>query len=171
MQKHKTVAVAGATGNAGKAIVRELLANGAGVRALVRNPKKLAGLRSSVDVREVQVTDPNSVRGSLDGADVVISALGKTNQRGGAKRRLVDVEANLTLLREAQAAQVSRFGFISVATARADHPVAMIRMKGEVEDRHRSKRAPLPHRSTHRVLLRPLADARDGPTGFVVDVR
>ena len=134
MQKHKTVAVAGATGNAGKAIVRELLANGADVRVLVRSPEKLAELKSSIDVREVQVTDPRSVRGSLDGVDVVISALGKTNQRGGAKRRLVDVEANLTLLREAQAAQVSRFGFISVATARADHPVAMIRMKGEVED-------------------------------------
>ena len=133
MKQRKIVAVAGATGNAGKAIVGELLANGADVRALVRSPEKLGELSSHVDVRIVQATEPESVRGSLDGVDVVISALGKTTQRGGASRRDVDVGANLTLLREAQAAGVSRFGFISVATASADHPVAMIRMKGEVE--------------------------------------
>ena len=134
MHRQEIVAVAGATGNAGKAIVRELLAQGSQVRALVRSPEKLAELKRSVDVREVELTEPSSIRGSLDGVSVVISALGKTNQRGGPKRRRVDVDANLSLLREAQAAQVSRFGFLSVATARADHPVAMVRMKGEVED-------------------------------------
>lgn len=134
MKSDRIVAVAGATGNAGRAIVRELLAQGSSVRALVRSPRKLSDLADSVDIREVQLTEPSSVRGTLDGVDVVVSALGKTNQRGGAKRRQVDVDANLSLLEEARRAGTSRFGFISVATARADHPVEMIRMKGEVED-------------------------------------
>ncbi|MEM8710800.1 MAG: SDR family oxidoreductase [Planctomycetota bacterium] len=134
MQTQETVAVAGATGNAGRAIVQELVASGVRVRALARNPQKLASLADRLDIREVELTDPRSVRGSLDGVDLVISALGKTTQRGGAKRRLVDVDANLTLLEEARRTSVQRFGFISVATARADHPVAMVRMKGEVEE-------------------------------------
>lgn len=130
---HRTVAVAGATGNAGLEIVRALLARGVAVRALVRNPAKLAGLEGPLEIRRVDLTDPAAIRGCLDGVDTVVSALGKTLQRGRPKRRVVDVEANLALLVEAQRAGVAKFGFISVAMARPDHPIAMLRMKGEVE--------------------------------------
>ncbi len=133
MRDQKRVAVAGATGNAGIEIVRTLLSRGVPVRALVRDPAKLAGLEGPLEVRQVQLTDPEAIRGCLDGVDTVVSALGKTYQRGRPKRRAVDVDANLALLEEAKRARVSKFGFISVAMASPDHPVAMIRMKGQVE--------------------------------------
>ncbi|MEM1182695.1 MAG: SDR family oxidoreductase, partial [Acidobacteriota bacterium] len=133
----RTVAVAGATGHVGREIVRHLLSQGLAVRALVRNPAKLAGLDDTLpgvlDLRSVQLTDASSIRGELAGVDAVVSALGKTTQRGGASRRAVDVEANLDLLAEAQRSGVPRFGFVSVAEADVEHPVAMVRMKGEVE--------------------------------------
>lgn len=131
--KIQHVAVAGATGHVGREIVQLLLSRGVRVRALVRNPSKLAGLDGPLETRRVQLTDAPSIRGQLDGVDAVVSALGKTTQRGGASRRAVDVDANLALLAEAQRVGVGRFGFVSVAEARPDHPVAMVRMKGEVE--------------------------------------
>lgn len=133
----RTVAVAGATGHVGREIVQLLLARGIHVRALVRNPGKLADLEGafpgSLDLRPVQLTEARSIRGQLSGVDAVVSALGKTTQRGGASRRAVDVDANLGLLAEAKRCGIPRFGFVSVAEARPDHPVAMVSMKGEVE--------------------------------------
>ncbi|MEM6796848.1 MAG: NAD(P)H-binding protein [Acidobacteriota bacterium] len=133
----QTVAVAGATGQVGREIVRGLLARGLTVRALVRNPDKLAGLvggpSGTLELRRLELTDAGALRGQLAGVDAVLSALGKTNQRGGAPRRSVDVDANLELLAEASREEVRRFGFVSVAEASLEHPVAMVRMKGEVE--------------------------------------
>ena len=134
----ESVAVAGATGQVGREIVRTLLNRGVSVRALVRNPAKLADQLAGsplekLDIRRIELADEGSIRGQLDNIDTVISALGKTLQRGGASRRAVDVDANLNLLAEAQRAGVRRFGFVSVAEASLDHPVAMVRMKGEVE--------------------------------------
>ncbi|MEM7588228.1 MAG: SDR family oxidoreductase, partial [Acidobacteriota bacterium] len=133
MTQIQRVAVAGATGHVGREIVQLLLSRGIEVRALVRNPAKLAGLSGPLETRRVQLTDADAIRGTLDGVDAVVSALGKTSQRGGASRRAVDVQANLDLLAEAQRAGVGHFAFVSVATAHPDHPVAMVRMKGEVE--------------------------------------
>ncbi|MEO1368135.1 MAG: NAD(P)H-binding protein, partial [Acidobacteriota bacterium] len=127
------VAVVGATGHVGLEVVRALLARGVRVRALVRNPAKLSGLKGALDIRRVQVTEPDSIRDQLSGVDAVVSALGKTTQRGGASRRTVDVDANLHLIAEARRSGVRRFGFVSVAFADPGHPVAMVRMKGEVE--------------------------------------
>jgi uncharacterized protein YbjT (DUF2867 family) len=129
-----TVAVAGATGNAGREIVRALADRGARVVALCRAPERLGAVRERcAGVRVVEVTQPRSVAGALDGVDALVSALGKTWQKDKTPRRAVDVDANLHLFAEAKRAGVRRVGLISVAWARADHPVAMMRMKGEVE--------------------------------------
>lgn len=131
----ETVAVAGATGNAGREIVRALVERGHRVRALVRNPDRLGALRERcAEVRVVQVTERGSLRGALDGADRVVSALGKTWQKDAVPRRLVDVEANLNLMHEAKRSGTKRFGLLSVAWASMDHPATMVRMKAEVED-------------------------------------
>ncbi len=130
----KIVAVAGATGNAGREIVKEAKRRGLRVRALVRDESRLLDARSSCDeVRVVQVTDPASLEGALDAASYVISALGKTMQKDSTPRREVDVEANRHVFAEAVRAGVERIGLISVYTARLDHPAEMIRMKAEAE--------------------------------------
>ncbi len=138
-----TIAVAGATGNAGKEIVRALASRGHRVRALVRNAQRLGNTAQyCAEIREVQVTDSVSLRGSLDGVDMVFTALGKTRQKDRVARRTVDVDANLNLLKEAQNARVRKFGLLSVAFASLDHPVAMVRMKGEVEEALRKSGLP-----------------------------
>ncbi|MCA9606292.1 MAG: SDR family oxidoreductase [Myxococcales bacterium] len=128
------VAIAGATGNAGRAIVKEAARRGLSVRALVRDEARLGDARDAcAEVRVVQVTDPASLRGALDGATYVISALGKTYQKDATPRREVDVEANRYLFEEAKRAGVARAALISVYGASHDHAAEMIRMKAEAE--------------------------------------
>jgi uncharacterized protein YbjT (DUF2867 family) len=79
------------------------------------------------------VTRPETLRGALEGADSLVSALGKTYQRDRVARWAIDVGANLDLFAEAQRAGVGRIALVSVHGARADHPIAMMRMKGEAE--------------------------------------
>jgi uncharacterized protein YbjT (DUF2867 family) len=128
------VAVAGATGHAGRGIVRALAARGARIRALVRNPDGLAEVRGLCDETAiVQVTDAKTLSGVLDDADYLVSAVGKTWQKDKTPRWTVDVGANINLFQEAKRAGIRRIGFISVAGASLDHPVLMMRMKGEAE--------------------------------------
>lgn len=132
----KIVAVAGATGNAGREIVRALAAKGHHVRALVRNPERLGPAKDfCAEIRTVQVTQPDTLKSALDGVEVLISALGKTFQKDKISRRAIDVDANVNLFAAAREAGVARVGLVTVATAHPDHPVAMIAMKGEVEQR------------------------------------
>ncbi len=131
----RTVAVAGATGNAGKHIVQALASRGAYVRALVRDPEKLGDIRQYCsEVKAVQVTDSQSIRGSLDGVDGLISAVGKTRQKDSIDRRKVDVQANLDLFAEAARVGVRKIAFVSAAGASHEHPASMMRMKAEAED-------------------------------------
>lgn len=130
----KTVAVAGATGNCGLEVVRSAKARGLRVRVLVRNEAKLEPVKDCCDeIRTVQVTDAETLKGSLDGADYLISCLGKTFQKDKIPRRAVDVDANLNLFAEAKQAGVERAALLSVFTARLDHPVVILRMRAEAE--------------------------------------
>lgn len=98
----QSVAVAGATGHAGKGIIRALSARGVRILALVRAPERLGPVRDLCDeYRTVEVTGSRSIRGSLDGVEGLISAVGKTRQSDPAPRRLVDVDANRNLFIEA----------------------------------------------------------------------
>ena len=127
-------AIAGATGNSGRELVRAAKARGLRVRALVRSEERLAPVRDCVDeVKLVQVTEAETLRGALDGVDYVVSALGKTYQKDNTPRRAVDVDANLNLFEEARRAGVKRTAFVSVFGADPDSPVSVIAMKGEVE--------------------------------------
>ncbi len=133
-KKRLVVAVAGATGNCGKEVVRAAHSSGLSVRALVRNEARLAPVRDRVDdLRVVQVTDRASIAGSLDGADFLVSALGKTYQKDKVSRWEVDVGANLHLFDEASKAGIRRVALVSVFGADPNHDIALMRMKGEVE--------------------------------------
>ena len=118
------VVVAGATGYAGRHLVRELSDRGYRVRAVVRSRARaekdgafgapaLAGLVT--EWREGDITDRAFVAGSCDGADAVVSALGVTRQR--ADPWDVDYLANLHLLEDAERASVSSFLYINVMHA------------------------------------------------------
>jgi putative NADH-flavin reductase len=103
------IAVLGATGRTGRLLVAELVQRGHSVSALVRNPDRLpeaAGVRVVVgDSR-----DPAAVAAVLEGADVVVSALGPT-----AKEATLHHDTAEVLLEAMPAAGVCRFVGISGA--------------------------------------------------------
>jgi NAD(P)-dependent dehydrogenase (short-subunit alcohol dehydrogenase family) len=84
------VTVFGATGQIGRLVVRELLADGHTVTAYVRNPGKL-GLS---DARLVTVTgelpDEERILQAVRGSDAVISALGPLLRRGSTGTPVTD---------------------------------------------------------------------------------
>lgn len=80
-----TFAVVGATGQQGGATARALLAAGAGVRALVRNPDSEAAAalrREGADLVRADLTDPDSLRAAFSGTDGVFAMTTSFTPRG-----------------------------------------------------------------------------------------
>ncbi len=124
----KRVFIAGATGYLGRHLCAEYQRRGFYVIALVRNAPRAAPIAADQLV-EAQATDPASLRGVMDGADLVVSSLGITRQTDGLGYRDVDYEANLNLLREAEGAGVARFAYIHVLRAGDMARVPMVAAK------------------------------------------
>jgi nucleoside-diphosphate-sugar epimerase len=100
-----TILVAGGTGNLGGRIIKELLAKGAQVRAIVRpetDPAKVEKLeQSGVEVVKVNMADIAELTGACQGVSCVVSAL------AGLRDAIVDTQT--MLLNAAVAAGVPRF--------------------------------------------------------------
>jgi uncharacterized protein YbjT (DUF2867 family) len=99
----RTHLVAGATGDIGRRIVRELRTLGADVRVLTRPGAGSVPFADDDAIRVVQAdyTDPDALRAAMDGVDVVVSAV------SGARPVIVD--AQRALLAAAVDAGVPRF--------------------------------------------------------------
>ncbi|MEG3615054.1 SDR family oxidoreductase [Isoptericola haloaureus] len=107
-----TVAVTGVTGYVGGRLVPELLAAGYTVRALTRNPDRLAGRRWADDVEAVRadVSDLDATREALRGADVayyLVHSLGT-----GRTFEVRDRRNALTFARAAREAGVGRIVYL-----------------------------------------------------------
>jgi putative NADH-flavin reductase len=70
------VAVFGATGGTGRSVIRQALDAGDKVTALARHPEALAEFGDEITVVGGDVQDRTTVAQAVDGAEVVISALG-----------------------------------------------------------------------------------------------
>jgi uncharacterized protein YbjT (DUF2867 family) len=110
----RCVLVAGATGYLGRHLVGALLERGCRVRVLVRRSEQAASFPPEVDAFVGQVTDPSTLSGVMDGIDTVFSTVGITRQRDGLSYQDVDYGGNLAVLRSAEAANVTRFVYVSV---------------------------------------------------------
>ena len=70
----KKVALIGASGFVGTAILNELLNRGNVVTAIVRNSEKITSCNANLTVVKADVSDVNAVAAACKGIDVVISA-------------------------------------------------------------------------------------------------
>ena len=114
------ILVAGASGQLGKYVARELNLRGYAVRAIARDAGKLAslGIKEAVTA---DLTKPETMRGVCDGVDVVISCAGASMNINDFKDRQsfyeVDYQGNLHLLNEARKANLDKFVYVSLAGA------------------------------------------------------
>ena len=121
-ESKKVVVIAGATGYAGRHLVEEYADRGWHVIALTRRAKaekdSPGAATKNVQWVTAQVTNPDSLKGCLEGADLVISAVGITRQRDkNMTYRHVDYQANVNLLQETIQAKVPKFCYIHVLHA------------------------------------------------------
>lgn len=109
------VLVVGATGYLGSHIVAHLSQAGYPVRALARDPSRLATERAKgVDVFVGQVTRPETLTGLCDGISVVVSTLGVRSLARRPTPWDVDYQGNLNVLTRAKQAGVKSFIFAGV---------------------------------------------------------
>ena len=111
---HPRIILAGATGYLGSHLVRQMQQRALPFRALARNAKKLRNM--GVDELQIvpsEVTQASSLRGKLEGTDVLISTVGITRQKDGLTYMDVDYQANMNLLSEAKKAGIKKFIYIS----------------------------------------------------------
>ncbi len=131
----KTVVIAGATGYLGAYLVAFYHQKGWHVRALVRNEQtaRAKGLEAS-EFFEGEATKPDSLSGLMEGADLVISALGITRQKDGLSYKDVDFQANKNLLELAIQRSVPQFAYIHVLNAARMLDVELVRAKQDFVD-------------------------------------
>ncbi|MFG2964428.1 NAD(P)-dependent oxidoreductase [Streptomyces sp. NPDC048288] len=103
--------VFGATGGIGREIVRQALASGHQVTAVVRDPAGLTVTGSGLQVVRADLTDPETIRPAVAGRDAVLSGLGaRARKDAGVATRLTR-----TVLAAMEAEQVRRLLVVSAA--------------------------------------------------------
>ena len=122
----KKVLVAGASGYLGRYVVREFAERGYSVRALVRNPEKLAKEGPNLEPTVADVVDEvvtgdatylNTLKGATKGVDIVFSCMGLTKPQGSVTNEQVDHLGNRALLEDALSNGVKKFIYVSVFNA------------------------------------------------------
>lgn len=134
------ILVIGATGRVGRFLVGELVAAGACVRALVRNPERAAGLDPACEVVPGDLDDPDSLRPAFAGVTQVFLLCKESARLPAHERNAVDA---------ARDAGVERIVKLSAwGAGQGDFPLRMVRQHGRSEDL--VVRSGLPY-----ILLRP----------------
>ncbi|MGR3513025.1 MAG: SDR family oxidoreductase [Paracoccaceae bacterium] len=110
------VMIAGATGYLGRFLCAEYQRRGWHVSALVRSAKADATLAAD-NIVTAEVTQPEMLKGVMQGVDLVVSALGITRQTDGLSYWDIDYQANLNLLQEALVGEVKHFAYVHVLNA------------------------------------------------------
>ena len=116
------IVLAGAFGNLGAEILKVLCNNGHTVIAADLKEGKIAGTEGKYSFKAIDATNPESLNGLCDGADMVISTVGLTGASTKFTAYDIDLKGNVNILNEAKAAGVKCFNYISVISC--DEPGA-----------------------------------------------
>ena len=116
------IVLAGAFGNLGAEILKALVAGGHEVVAADLKEGNIQGLEGKCTFKAIDATNPETLKGMCDGADMVISTVGLTGASTKFTAYDIDLQGNLNILNEAKAAGVKKFNYISVISC--DEPGA-----------------------------------------------
>lgn len=130
------VLLAGAFGNLGFEILKVLADRGYDVVAADLKEKEGNGLEDKYTFKAINATDPATLKGICDGADVVITTMGLTSASTAVTAYDIDYQGNLNLLNEAVAAKTPKFVYISVISCKEKgaEEVPMLHAKAMFED-------------------------------------
>lgn len=126
------VVLAGAFGNLGGDVLKELLKQGHQVVAADIAERDLGV--SGYEFRKIDARDPETMKGLCDGADVVVTTIGLTKASAEVTPYEIDYQGNLNLLNEAKAAGVKNFAFVSVIKADQAPHIPMLHAKAMFEE-------------------------------------
>ncbi|MGH2993949.1 MAG: SDR family oxidoreductase [Solirubrobacterales bacterium] len=132
------IAITGATGTVGKALLSTLIEAGEPVRALVRDPRRLGHQRVRVQLAFSDLGDPHALRHALRGADTVIHLAATIRDQPPRRVEEVNGLGTLRLLRAAERAGVERFVFFSAIGATRFQRTRFFRAKALAEEGVRS---------------------------------
>ena len=124
------IVLAGAFGKLGSDILRALCATDheiVAADAVMRIPEDVD--QNRFKTVQIDVTNPDSMKGLCDGADVVITTVGLTGASTKVNNYDIDYKGNLNLLNEAKAAGVKNFAYISVINADKGDGIPMVNSK------------------------------------------
>ena len=145
------VLVAGATGQLGGTIARQLMAAGVPVRALARRRDKLAALeRAGAEIAAVDMLDGAKLNAACQGVDQIVSTANNNMGAGPTGPGRIDLTAHQNLCAAARNARVRRLTYVSFRGLGADEAVDIFRLKRYIEDAIRRSGVPY-------VMLRPTA--------------
>jgi uncharacterized protein YbjT (DUF2867 family) len=123
----------GATGLVGSTLLGRLLAEGANVRCLVRDPRRLGAQRVRVQIALGDLTDPPSFRNALRGVHTVVHlAASIRDQPRGSIEELNGI-ATWRMVEAAERQGVERFVFFSALGASTHHRTRLLRAKALAE--------------------------------------
>ncbi len=129
------ILVAGATSQVGRAVVDRLLAEDRDLRVLVRSAEDAAHFKGlGCDAVEGDIRDPAAVRRACEGAETVVSLIGRHFARTERGFWEVDHEGNVALVDAAERAGVGRFVLLSALWSDRDPGPVIFRVKRRAED-------------------------------------
>jgi NADH dehydrogenase len=139
------ILVTGGTGFVGRALIRQLVANGQQVRTLIRPSARTPNLPRgvAVEVAVAGLNDERGLRAALRGVDVIYHLAGAEHQ--GARANILEIDARGTynLSRAAADTRVRRFFYISHLGADRSSYYPLFKIKGIAEEHIR--RCGVPH--------------------------
>lgn len=128
------ILLAGAFGKLGRDILKALLREGHTVVAADLVIDEVPELEGDLEVKRIDVTLPETLKGICDGVDIVISTVGLTKTSATVTNYQIDYDGNVNLLNEAKRAGVKKFAYLSVIKADSDRTVPMIHAKALFEE-------------------------------------
>ncbi len=156
------ILVAGATGNTGTRLVKELCSRGHDPVALVRSSSDTSDLPENVEQRLGDLSDLQ--KGITEGCEVVIFAAGSGGGTGEDMTDAIDRDGAIRLVDLAEKGGVRRFVMLSSVGAGDPDPdselVHYLKAKHDADER-------LKKSSMETAILRPVSLTDDGPTGNV----